>query len=351
MLRKLILFITLIWTTSISAQEIKVVRFGIIPGDNSAETSPRQDLSDNLCALVKVKANGLTGLQFTNKNQYVGDVVFKDGIYYVYIPTVTNKLSFSHESYLPGVIDMALFGYKKSIKGGKTYEAILEPSSLKPSITGISFKISPHVRNGSVIVDNQVTPLNYDGILKIDCKEGVHRYQVKAENYKPVAGTVKVTNRYEPVIITLQPQTVPVNIGVTPDYAHIYVDNIDYGKSGIIQLPLGKHSIRVSAKGYLDHVRYYFITKNVNQIPAINLNKNKGKVETIYPVEVYVECNSTKLYKNNKAVEGNILKIMPGTKCRLSDDFGKGDILKVPANQRKPMRIKLSNGHITILEL
>ena len=80
MLRKLILFITLTWTIFISAQEIKVVRFGIIPGDNNAETSPRQDLSDNLCALVKVKANGLTGLQFTNKNQYVGDVDFKDGI-------------------------------------------------------------------------------------------------------------------------------------------------------------------------------------------------------------------------------------------------------------------------------
>lgn len=281
MIRKLIIFMTLIWAISISAQEIKVVRFGIIPGDNTAETSPRQDLSDSLCALVKVKSNGLTGLQFTNKNQYVGDIDFKDGIYYVYIPTVTNKLSFSHESYLPGVIDMALFGYKKSIKGGKTYEAILEPSSLKPSITGISFKISPHVKNGNVIVDDHVTPMTDDGILKIDCKEGVHRYQIKAENYKPVAGTVNVTNRYEPVIITLQPQTVPVNISVTPDYAHIYVDNIDYGKSGIIQLPLGKHSIRVSAKGYLDKESDYIITKETNQISDINLNKNKNKKEYI----------------------------------------------------------------------
>lgn len=355
MQRKLLFVILMSIATLISAQEIKVVRFGIVPGDNTAELSPRKDLGDNLCALVKVKTNNISGLKFTNHNQYVGDVSYHDdGVYYVYIPTITSKLSFVHENYQPGEIDMAVFGYKKSIKSGKTYEAILEAPSLLQSTTGVTFKVTPIVEGSYIVIDNRKLTIPKDGIVKYGCSQGSHLYKVEADNYKTESGSVSVTNTFEPVVITLRPVTVEVNIESTPSNAQIYIDNVSYGKTGLKQLPLGEHDIRLSAKGYIDHIQHINITNEMVNLPHITLRKNNGKYEIVHPVEVTVICYTTNLYKNNKRIEewntnNQTIKIMPGTKCRLSDDYGMGAVLEVKAGQRRPMKIRLAGGRITVL--
>lgn len=351
MQKKLLFVILISMVTLISAQEIKVVRFGIVPGDNTAELSPRKDLGDNLCALVKVKTNNVSGLKFSNHNQYVGDVSCREGVYYVYIPTITSKLSFVHENYQPGEIDMTVFGYKKNIKSGKTYEAILEAPSLLQSTTGVIFKVTPIVEDSYIVIDNKKLFITNDGIVKYGCSQGSYLYKVEADNYKTEYGSVSVTNTFEPIVINLRPVTVEVNVEAMPSDAQIYIDNVNYGKVGIKQLPLGEHEIRLSAKGYIDHIQHINITSSTVNLPHITLKKNDGKYEIIHPVEVTVICNSVNLYKNNKRLEewnstNRTIKIMPGTKCRLSDDHGKGAILEVKANQREPMVVRLVDGNL-----
>lgn len=349
-LQLLITLLILCGSLTAAGQEIKVVDFSIIPNDKTAEEHPRLDLNDEPCALVKIKTNGIKNLNFPNKIQYMGDIEFKDDTYYLYIPTITSKISFAHDDYLPGTIDLADFGYKKNVKGGKTYQARLEAPSSSAAASGISFKVSPYRPGCSVRIDGKEYAIPGPDVLKVDCSNGTHSYVVTAPNYKEVRGSANVSGTYVPVHVTLRPLTVEMDFITTPSNSEVYIDDVNYGKSGRLSVPLGEHYIRITSKGYLDYTDTLNITNDMAPL-TVNLQKNKGQVIDIHPVGVKIICNTDVLYKNNKKIDGwrtgDTVYFMPGTSCRLSDDYGNGAILRVG---NSPMTITMENGTITIVD-
>lgn len=327
------------------AQEIKVVDCYILPNDKTAETNSRLDGNGELCALLKIKTNDIHGLSFPNRNQYVGETEYNNGIYFVYIPIIYNRLTFAHTDYQQGTIDMSEFGYKKNVKGGKTYEIILEaPKTLNSNF--VSIKVTPIIEGCKVIFDGNAILVQNNGIAEFSCSPGFHSYRIEAPNYETVNGSVTVTNGVVPVSIQLQPTTIPVTIKCNVD-ATVYVDDINYGKIGLLNIPIGKHKIRLARKGYIDSEREVSINSN-NSLLLFEMEKNKGELIDIHPVKVTILCRTECLYKNNKKIEnwhgyGSVILMMPNSKCRISDDYGKGAILKVG---NEDMTISMENGII-----
>lgn len=332
-------------------QQIKVCDFYILPTDKTAEQYPRRDLNENLCALVKIKTNGINKLNFPNTKQYIGAITEKDGTYYVYIPTITSKITFAHDDYMPGSIDLEEFGYKKELKEGKTYEAILEAPKLQDyKSSGINIKVSPNIVGCYVTIDGKKHSLPSSGILQINCSPGAHTYEVIAPNYEKERGNVNVSDSYVPLSVFLHPTTVSIDVRTIPTNAEVYVDDVNYGKSGVLSIPLGLHEIRIAAKDYMDYTMSLNVDQHTN-LPLIELQKNKGQIINVHPVAVKIICDSEHLYKNNKLIEewsnGGTLYFMPGSSCRLSDDYGKGAILNV---EDVPMTVKLVENAIFVIE-
>lgn len=343
------LLLLLMGAIDTNAQEMIIKDFYIVPGDKTAETNPRVDNGNNPCALVKIKTNNISGLSFTNANQYVGAVAFKDGIYYVYVPTITRRIAFAHDNYHPGTLELADFGYSKGLKGGKTYEAVFEAPDLKTGATGVSFKVNPCIPGTKIVLDGKVYQLMPNQIIKIDCSQGTHHYTVEADRYVTETGNVQVSDGYVPLNITLRQKTKLINFDVTPLFADVYIDNVNYGKTGNLHIPIGRHTLRLVAKDYLDYTTTIDVTSDMDSF-TYRMSKNTGRTIDIHALPVKIYCESSRLYKNNKLLKewsnGSKIMFMPGTSCKLTDDEGHGAVLKVGYT---PMTIKISGNSITVL--
>lgn len=73
---------------SLSARELKVESFRLLPDDKTAQINPVKDLNGDDCALVKVKTD-LTGCVFDGA---IGEVKYQNGAYNVYLSPGTRRL-------------------------------------------------------------------------------------------------------------------------------------------------------------------------------------------------------------------------------------------------------------------
>ena len=111
------------------AQELKVKEVRLLQEDKTAELKQVKDINDNLCAVVKIDADGLKDINFTNKNQYV-KYEYSDGVYLVYIPNMNYRLTMQNEQYLQLDVNFKeQFGIR--FRGGNTYMVKLDVPSNK----------------------------------------------------------------------------------------------------------------------------------------------------------------------------------------------------------------------------
>lgn len=305
----------------IQAQELKVESCKYNPENRYAQEHPRS-WDDVPCAAVIIKTPNIDGITFPSRKQFVGDVSYQDGCYYLYMTPGAYRLSMLHKDFQPFNLDMKeKFGIR--VKGGETYEIILSKTDA-PGKSGspvVVFKVTPIVK-GVIVCDDVEKPISSDGKVEFSHPMGEAKYVVRAENYKNVSGIVNITQATVARNVHLRPITVGVEIRCNEDDAKVYVDNVDYGKVGKLQIPLGEHQIRLQAEGYVDSNQTLLVTRETAFLD-VKLHKNENRVE-IHPTPIRIYGSTRKLYKNNKEIEGwrsgDIVLFMPGKKCILSDD-------------------------------
>lgn len=311
---------------SIHAQQLKIKSIKLLSNDLTAVSPPVLTASDDTCALIKIKGDGVAGLQFTDASQYIEKRYDNESsTFFVYVHK-TPQLAFKHRDYLPGVIDIRGAGFGKP-KGGKTYLVQLETPKKTLGQSIIALRVEPS--NAIVTFNSLTAPISVDGIYEFPIDAGSFEYLIQADNYYPMNGTVTVgDSETKTLSLQLQPIMHEVNIKCNAAEARVIIDNIEYGKAGRLMLPQGRHSLRIFAPNYLE-IEGEIDIESTTKMLTYHLEKNQNKVRAV-PVTIY--SNSKRLYKNQRLIpewhNGATIKFLPG-KYMLSDDDGNEKIIDV----------------------
>lgn len=314
---------------ALHAQEFVVESCKHNPNNPYAKQHPRS-WDDVPCGVVIIKTPNIEGISFPSRKQYVGDISYKDGNYYLYMSDGAYRLTMQHKDFQPFNLNMKE-QYDIRVTGGETYEIVLGKKDA-PGRSGspiVMFKITPIVK-GTIVCDEEEKPIPPDGKVTFSHPMGQAKYTIKAENYKSATGIVNISQATVAKNVHLRPLTTAVTLQCNEGDARVFVDNIDYGKVGDLQLPLGEHHIRVQAEGFIDADRIVQIDKTTTTL-SFSLHKNENRVE-IHPTPIRIYGTTHRLYKNNKEIEGwrsgDIVLFLPGKTCRLSDDDDNGCMFK-----------------------
>ena len=318
------------------SQNMIVKSVAVLPTDKTAMQYPCIDNNGDTCALLKIKTDNLEGIEFSNPNQYI-KVHYLNGVYSVYVPTLTRKLDFMHKDFMPVQINMADYGYRK-LRSGRTYLITLEAHRISELKSSVLIKVEP--KNSRIIIDEQNYEANSNGTIELPIASGKHHYTITADNYSSQNGNFTIgTSEAKTLTIKLRPVMHEVLVSSNVGNARVFVDNIDYGGVGKLQIPQGKHTIRVQADGYIDNEKDVSISSYTRNLSFV-LKENKN-ITHIHATPVTIYSRSSCIYKNNKKIKewknGRPVMFMPG-KYLLSDDRGNTKKIEVGKN---PMEVHL----------
>lgn len=280
------------------AQELKIKSVTLLDSDQYAVNNPKKDGNNRLCAVLKVYVDDLPGINFSS-SYIMGkkDITYQNGCYIVYVADGIKKMTLKHNDYLSVTLDFKV-KYNMDIQGGKTYAVYVEKEGLVQKKTQtIVFNMLP--RDGIISIDGKDSQVE-KGILQLELKPGKYKYTAKSQYYKSKEGFVEVSDISESRIIPvkLDPYTASVNFRCNVPSAVLYVDNKKFGTSGIKNIPLGKHKIRVIADNYNYYSQYLSIE---NELP-VDLSV---ELEPKLYAQVVIICNGCKtpsLFIDNKEV-------------------------------------------------
>ena len=328
------------------AQSLMVNKVTMQPNDKTAFLSPCLDSNGDTCALIKIQVSDVEGIEFPNKNQYVKSS-YADGVYQIYMPTISRRLDYRHVDYLPGQIDFGEYGYRR-LRAGKTYFVQMEASSNANKESLLILKVHPV--SARVSFNGSDIGISSTGIYEFPLREGSYSYKVIMDNYSPLSGTVPINkDENKTLALTLEPIMHTVKVNCNVDDAHVFVDNIDYGEVGVLSLPQGNHHIRIQGDGYLDVDENVNIQNGMNSL-SYSLKKNKN-IKEIHATPVRIYSSSSRIYKNQKVIgewrkSGDIVKIMPG-EWEISD---KDKNVKRIIVGSEPMDVYLGNTNTSASE-
>lgn len=287
---------------SVSAQELKVDKVTLLETDNEAETNPRYDGNDEICALLKVYVNGLSGLKFASS--YVidgGNITYKEGYYAVYVANGIRNMMLKHSDYLPVTINFKK-DFQTSIKGGKTYRVDISTIGMvKKTTQTVVFNMLP--REGSLLINGEKHSVS-EGMLQLELKPGNYSYSVSADYCQSKEGAFSIADEdiaeVREIPVSLKPIMTNVNFICNVPNAKLFVDNADKGGIGMKNLPMGKHRIRVKAEDWKDFAQEIIINKTEGQDLVVTMQPKSV-------VSIVVKVNGTTtpcLYIDNKEVKG-----------------------------------------------
>ncbi len=117
-MRIIVCFTLLLFHTySLFAQDIEVKKFELIENDQTAALSPRMDINGNDCALVLVHTLKQS-MEF--EGWVVGDVDYKDDVYWVFMANGSKHLKIKHPDYQTKTVLFSEYGIG-ILKGGQMY--------------------------------------------------------------------------------------------------------------------------------------------------------------------------------------------------------------------------------------
>lgn len=344
-LKKIILTLIIIGSCVgyITAQELQVKSVKLLSSDMTAKTNPCLTYGGDTCALIKIKGDGVAGLEFTDGAQYIDkryDAASQTYFVYVYR---TPKLTYKHQEYLPGEIDMSLSGYRKP-KNGKTYLVTLEAKGGAMTGSIVMLKVNPI--SSVVTFDGKASPFSADGIYEYNTTPGNHVYSVKAEDYNQETGSIEIRKgENKSISLNLKPIMHEVDIRCNIREAKVFVDNEYAGTVGRVGLPQGHHKIRLQANGYIDIENFINISSTTS---TLTYKLEKTNETHIHATPVKIFSDSKHIYKNGKMIKdwysGAEIKFMPG-KYGLSDEEMRVHEITVGL---KPMTIIINGDHISI---
>ena len=214
------------------SQELKVKSFQVSEGDLIARTSPRNDLNDKPCAVIRVGI-GLTNVDFGGN--LMGEPLYKPGEYLVYMPQGKTELTVRHTNYIPLTVRFSDYGIHR-LESGCTYKLVIlyAGTSAPPTETLVGnylmMNITPsHAR---VSIDGQAAgAANSEGNFKLFLTPGSHTYKVEAEGYDEQSGRIQMAKDRIDLTVRLRSVMATLRVSCATSGASIYIDDEYKGDS------------------------------------------------------------------------------------------------------------------------
>ena len=239
------------------AQDMSVKTFKLLPNDQTAteEGGKRMDQNGQAAALIKIITTE-RGFGFEGGALGIVDALQQSDQVWVWVPYGARKITIKHPLF--GVLRDYRFPIE--IQSGKTYEMVLDN---KKSVQGgsteltkqfLSFRVTPP--DATLEVEDEVWPLDADGVAERVVEFGKYHYRVYADNYQTDAGIAKVNNPDQSTSITvnllstsgwIEFVSTPSSIG-----AEAYVDQVKIGQVPCTSnsVSAGNHEVELRRIGY-----------------------------------------------------------------------------------------------------
>ncbi len=254
--RTILLLLLLCTAIGLQAQDLTVRSFGVAEGDLDARSSTtrRNDRNGTPCALVKVQLP-IQGAVFDG---VVGNVQFKAGEYWVYMPNGGYLLSIKHPQFHKLDLNLRqLRPVEENFRGVEqltTYNLVINvpftgQSQIDDGIAHLVLTVSPS--NSSVYINNVLQEV-IDGKVMTQVEKGTRpSYRVDAPGYASKSGTILVDETRKDFSVTLTSVKANVQVSCATSGAQIYIDDRLKGTtpwSG--QLNPGLHTVEARLAGY-----------------------------------------------------------------------------------------------------
>ena len=248
-MRFLLSIFVILFSINVSAQELTIKSFTEQTNDLTARSNPRDDLNGNPSALVKVR---MAVDNATFKGMVIGDVDYRNGEYYVYMPEGAKRLSVYAPNYL--VLDVKFEDYGVGMLVGKTTYLLIinktgemEMSTLK----NILFQLTP---KDATLTLNGAKQNVENGSAKIQLPNGTYRYAVSSKYYQTKEATFTVTDGMDnaPININLEKSKSKLSVSSSPSDAEVFLANKRIGVTPLTDYAVeaGKYNLRIVKNGY-----------------------------------------------------------------------------------------------------
>lgn len=249
-----------------NAQDISVTEFYLAENDLTANgRNAVLDQNGDKCALIRVQTTqkgfqfdvGSAGITKIEDN-HVGEV-------WLWVPYGIKHISIRHQQLgtLPN------YDFPITIQKARTY--IMKITHDQVFVTNyddtkkqkLSIKITP--ANATLFLNGMSIELNAQGEAIKEMAHGQFTYKVEAKGYYPKEGLVVVDDQNHALIVNdLKPIKGKLSVHVNPFTADVTIDGLMVGRSTIepVELQIGKHEVKISAKGYKTETRTVEIMEN-----------------------------------------------------------------------------------------
>lgn len=273
----LILILALLSFGKMNAQDISVTEFYLAENDLTANgRNAVLDQNGDKCALIRVQTTqkgfrfdvGSAGITKIEDN-HVGEV-------WLWVPYGIKHISIRHQQLgtLPN------YDFPITIQKARTY--IMKITHDQVFVTNyddtkkqkLSIKITP--ASATLFLNGMSIELDAKGEAVREMAHGQFTYKVEAKGYYPKEGLVAVDERNHTLIVNdLKPIKGKLSVHVNPYSAEVSVDGRAIGRSTLepLELQIGKHEVKVSAKGYKAETRTVEIVENQTKDISIALSQ------------------------------------------------------------------------------
>lgn len=118
-MKKIFLFLLLLITGHLFADEFKINNFNYNPNSQIATRYPRMDQNNQACALILIETR-LRDIVFESDQAIIGDIRLKQGKFYLYIPANATKLILKKEGF-----ETKVYEFDATLRSSGVYDLIL----------------------------------------------------------------------------------------------------------------------------------------------------------------------------------------------------------------------------------
>ena len=237
----------------LSAQELTVESFELLPTDLTAKIADKKDLNGDVSALVKIFVAQPT--ISVPESMRLGEIESPaPSEFWVFVPAGSRRIQINAAGYLP-----LRFEFPEPLETMRTYvlrlslpERAAEPREPELTSNFLALTVSP--KDATVLVDNMPRSC-YEGRLALELALGNHDFQISAPMYHTRRGEFAITAAGTTELqVDLDPAFGYLKVFSTPAGAGVLVNGEQKGSTPCtVQLGSGSYSVQVVKAGYLVH--------------------------------------------------------------------------------------------------